>query len=94
MDKILFEFLNELKTNNNREWFQDNKSWYETARNEFVTFIEHLIPELRNIDAQIDMVTAKECIFRIYRDIRFSPNKSPYKTNMGAYIARGGKGSE
>jgi uncharacterized protein (TIGR02453 family) len=93
MSPILFDFLNDLKANNNREWFQANKDRYNKARIEFEAFINNLIPGIRVIDPLVDMITAKDCVFRIYRDVRFSHDKSPYKTNMGAYIARGGKSS-
>jgi uncharacterized protein (TIGR02453 family) len=94
MDRIIFDFLKDLKTNNNREWFQDNKNRYTIARQSFESFIDELIPVIRAIDSNIDLITAKDCVFRIYRDVRFSHDKSPYKTNMGAYIARGGKNSQ
>jgi len=94
MKAELLDFLKDLKTNNNREWFQANKGRYETARQAFESFINELIPGIRTIDPLIDMVTAKDCTFRIYRDVRFSGDKSPYKPNMGAYIARGGKNSQ
>lgn len=93
MDTILFDFLRDLKTNNNREWFQANKGRYNKARAVFESFIDELIPLIRTVDPLVDMVTAKDCVFRIYRDVRFSADKAPYKTNMGAYIARGGKSS-
>ncbi len=94
MEKIIIDFLKDLKENNEREWFHANKGRYERARKEFEAFIDALIPELRKIDPLIDLITAKDCVFRIYRDVRFSTDKSPYKTNMGAYIARGGKKSQ
>jgi uncharacterized protein (TIGR02453 family) len=93
MKADILSFLKDLKINNNREWFQANKDQYDQARQTFESFINELIPLIRTIDPLIDMVTAKDCAFRIYRDVRFSPDKSPYKTNMGAYIARGGKNS-
>jgi uncharacterized protein (TIGR02453 family) len=93
MDAIIFEFLKELKTNNNRDWFHANKDRYDRARHEFESFINELIPMIRTVDPLVDMVTAKDCVFRIYRDVRFSHDKAPYKPNMGAYIARGGKNS-
>jgi uncharacterized protein (TIGR02453 family) len=93
MKADILEFLKDLKSNNNREWFQANKGRYEQARKTFESFINDLIPRIREIDPLIDMITAKDCAFRIYRDVRFSADKSPYKPNMGAYIARGGKGS-
>jgi uncharacterized protein (TIGR02453 family) len=93
MDQAIFDFLKELKINNNREWFQEHKAEYQAAKTAFESFINDLIPRIRDFDPSIDMVTARDCAFRIYRDVRFSGDKSPYKTNMGAYIARGGKGS-
>jgi uncharacterized protein (TIGR02453 family) len=93
MDKIILEFLRALKDSNNREWFQANKPVYERAKQEFESFINEMIPGIRSFDPSIDMITAKDCTFRIYRDVRFSGDKSPYKPNMGAYVARGGKNS-
>jgi uncharacterized protein (TIGR02453 family) len=93
MDKIVFDFLKDLTDNNNREWFHANKERYNAAKIQFENFIDELIPGLREIDPLIDTISAKDCTFRIYRDVRFSTDKSPYKTNMGAYIARGGKSS-
>jgi uncharacterized protein (TIGR02453 family) len=93
MDAIIFDFLRDLKANNNREWFQANKGRYDRARQAFETFVNDLIPMIRSVDPLVDMITAKDCAFRIYRDVRFSGDKSPYKPNMGAYIARGGKNS-
>jgi uncharacterized protein (TIGR02453 family) len=93
MDRKILEFLVKLKENNNREWFTENKKDYIETKELFEQFINELIPAIRSFDDSIDMVTAKDCTFRIYRDVRFSKDKSPYKTNMGAYIVRGGKGS-
>ena len=93
MDKIILEFLSALKEHNDREWFQANKPAYDKAKQEFESFINQLIPGIRSFDPTIDMITARDCTFRIYRDVRFSGDKSPYKPNMGAYIARGGKNS-
>jgi len=93
MEPIVLDFLKDLKANNNREWFQANKDRYNQARLLFESFINELIPLIREIDPLIDMITAKDCVFRIYRDVRFSADKAPYKPNMGAYIARGGKSS-
>lgn len=87
-------FLEELKKNNNREWFQANKKWYEQCRADFELFITLLISEIGKFDRSIGSLKASDCLFRIYRDIRFSPDKTPYKTNFGAYIARGGRKSE
>ena len=90
MNEIL-DFLNELKVNNNREWFTENKKKYQAAKTIFERFIEELIPRLVAFDPEIGLVTAKDCIFRINRDTRFSSDKTPYKTNFGAYITPGGR---
>ena len=89
----IFDFLNELKDNNNREWFNDNKDHYKAALGEFEGIVGQLIASIGQFDDAIRLLEPKECIFRIYKDIRFSKNKEPYKTNMGAYLARGGRKS-
>ncbi len=88
-----FQFLIDLKFNNNRPWFNENKDRYLRAKNDFDTFIESLIVQLKKQDKSIDVSAAKECVFRIYRDARFSKNKEPYKTNFGAFISKGGRKS-
>ncbi|MCB0738432.1 MAG: DUF2461 domain-containing protein, partial [Bacteroidetes bacterium] len=80
------EFLSSLNSNNNKEWFAENKSIYELAKQDFVCFIEKLIASIAQFDALVGDVEAKKAIFRIYRDTRFSNDKTPYKTNMGAHI--------
>jgi uncharacterized protein (TIGR02453 family) len=87
------DFLRSLKENNNREWFNANKPAYEQAKADVEQLVAQLIPRLAKFDSSIGQLNAKDCLFRIYRDVRFSPNKEPYKTNMGAYITGGGKKS-
>jgi len=87
------QFLKELKKNNNKPWFDSNRKKYEDARKDFEQFIQALIDQLSAFDDTISGQTAKSCLFRINRDIRFSKDKSPYKTNFGASINRGGKKS-
>jgi len=89
--QITMDFLFQLRGNNNREWFNSNKDLYNEAKNEFEGFVNILIPTTKSIDSEIDVVSAKECTFRIFRDVRFSKNKSPYKINFGAYISKGGR---
>ena len=84
-------FLKELDEHNTKEWFDENRDRYQVIRKQFVQFIAQLINRLAILDPAIGLPEPKDCIFRINRDIRFSPDKSPYKTNMGAYIARGGR---
>jgi uncharacterized protein (TIGR02453 family) len=81
------DFLNELKENNSREWFNANKNLFEKAKKEIEDFVDALIPMIARVDPSIGHHTAKECVFRIYRDVRFSNDKSPYKTHFGAYIS-------
>ena len=87
------KFLKELKKNNNKPWFDSHRKEYEAAKNDFMGFIQAVIDKHGKSDATIKSIAAKDCLFRINRDIRFSKDKSPYKTNMGAYINRGGKKS-
>ena len=90
---LVLDFLNQLKTNNNREWFQENKKWYEAAKKEVETFVTEMITSISAIDPTLQTPALKDCMFRIFRDVRFGADKSPYKTNFGAFIARGGRKS-
>jgi uncharacterized protein (TIGR02453 family) len=87
------KFLKDLKKNNNKPWFEKNRKVYEAAKTDFAGFIQQVIDKHSQSDPTIKSITAKDCLFRINRDVRFSKDKSPYKTNMGAYINRGGKKS-
>jgi uncharacterized protein (TIGR02453 family) len=91
--KTTFEFLIDLKFNNNRIWFKENNDKYQKAKLEFEQFIETLLPKIKQIDKDIDVSSAKECLFRIFKDVRFSKNKEPYKINFGALVAKGGRKS-
>ena len=87
------QFLKQLNKNNNKEWFDANRKQYEIAKADFASFIQNVINEFCTIDKSLTSLTAKDCMFRINRDIRFSKDKSPYKTNFGASINTGGKKS-
>jgi uncharacterized protein (TIGR02453 family) len=87
------EFMMELEVNNDRNWFKDNDQKYRIAKASFESFIDELIPPLKKMDGTIDIENSKPCMFRIFRDVRFSKNKAPYKTNFGAFIAKGGRKS-
>lgn len=91
IDYSVVDFLEKLKINNNRDWFQQNKKLYEAAKLNVEQFVTSLISGIASFDSQIGIKSAKECMFRIYRDVRFSKDKSPYKTNLGAYIVTGSK---
>lgn len=86
----ILPFLNDLAENNNREWFADNRSRYEEARAEMLGFTASMIAQIARFDSEIRHLEPKECLFRIYRDTRFSPDKTPYKQHFGTYIAAGG----
>lgn len=90
-NKDFLDFFNELSKNNNRDWFTKNKERYESSvRKPFENFVQDMIYRIHEDDESL-MVTPKECIFRIYRDIRFSKNKTPYKTFTSAVIGNGGR---
>lgn len=86
-------FLTRLAANNHREWFDANRSEYQALRNDLLRMTEELILQIKQFDPSIGTLTASDCLFRINRDTRFSKNKDPYKTNMGVYMARGGRKS-
>ncbi len=88
--KEILDFLKDLEANNTRDWFQQNRTRYEHSRAQFMTFTGMLINEIRKFDDELPLLNPKDCMFRIYRDIRFSNDKSPYKTNFGTSLARGG----
>jgi|SRR6185436_1592030 len=94
LQKSTLDFLKSLKKNNNRDWFEKNRDKYENAREDFIVFVNRLIEELSKQDASLKGVKAKDSIFRIYRDVRFSKNKDPYKTNFGAVVCQGGRKSD
>jgi len=91
--KETIDFLKKLGKNNNREWFQANKKAFDAAQDNVTAFAGYLIGEAGKFDDEVAAVDPKSCVFRIYRDVRFSKDKSPYKVNLGAYIAPGGRKS-
>ncbi len=88
-----FDFLTELKTNNNREWFEAHKDVFNYAQEGFIAFVETLLQQLAPYDTTLTSLTARECVFRLNRDTRFSKDKTPYKINFGAHLIAGGKNS-
>ena len=91
IEKTTLEFLAKLARNNNRTWFQKNRALYEAARDNILEVTRFLIGEIAKFDGSIIGVEEKDCLFRIFRDARFSKDKSPYKTNFGAFIKSGGR---
>jgi uncharacterized protein (TIGR02453 family) len=86
-------FLKQLAKNNNKPWFDANRKKYDEAKKDFESFIQALIEQFGKKDPPIAALTAKSCLFRINRDIRFSKDKTPYKKNFAASINKGGKKS-
>jgi uncharacterized protein (TIGR02453 family) len=84
------KFLANLKKNNNKPWFDKNKSLYEEIKKEITSVSSDVIKEVNKFDASLGAIDPKKTIFRIYRDIRFSKDKSPYKNNIGFWMAKGG----
>lgn len=87
----ILKFLANLSQNNNKTWFDANKAEYEIAKQSFSDIVETFIAGIANFDSSVDGLLAKQCIFRINRDIRFSKDKIPYKDWLGAYIVHGGR---
>lgn len=90
----IFEFLNGVQQNNNREWFQAHKDLYKRAEARANEIAVQLIDGVSAFDESCKGLTVKDCTYRIYRDIRFSPDKRPYKTHIGIYVCPGGKKSQ
>lgn len=86
-------FLNGILINNNRPWFQENKNLYLKAQDQINKIAVELINGISKFDSSINNLTISDCTYRIYRDIRFSPDKRPYKTHMGIYVCPQGKKS-
>ncbi len=90
--KDTVQFLRDVRKNNDREWFNKNKARFVTAHDDFVQFVQSLIEKVASFDKSVSGLDAKDSVFRIYRDIRFSRDKSPYKTHFGAVLH--GKGTQ
>lgn len=87
-----FDFLRKLKKNNNRDWFEKSRDKYEAAKNDIEKNVGVVLNNIRSFDKRIPAdLEAKKCMFRIYRDVRFSKDKRPYKNNIGAHVQPGGK---
>jgi uncharacterized protein (TIGR02453 family) len=85
--KEAFVFLEALKQNNHKEWFQSQKATYETYKKFYHETVGFMLSHLREYDARLIDLEVKNCTFRINRDIRFSKDKSPYKTHMGLWFS-------
>ncbi len=92
--RISLDFLTQLAVNNNRDWFQSHKDWYTEAYSQFLAFSQEYVARLAEVDDTLLGLQTKDCIWRIYRDVRFSADKRPYKEWFGVFpAAKGGKKS-
>ena len=89
--KQIISFLRNLQTNNNREWFMEHKDEYRSAQARFNEIVDQIIYGICQFDPSLTGISHKDCIYRIYRDVRFSKDKSPYKTHFGAFMCPQGK---
>ena len=88
------KFLKSLQNNNNKIWMDEHRTEYENTRNNFSEFVTKLITQISKFDPTVTDLLAKDCTFRINRDIRFAKDKRPYKNNFAAYINKEGKKGE
>ena len=88
MTKEALEFLSDLIANNNTEWMHANKKRYESYKKDYHSFIASILAEMKPLDTSLEPLEVKNCSFRINRDIRFSKDKSPYKTNMSVWLSQ------
>ena len=84
-------FLRDLKENNHKSWFDVNRKRYEALKKDYHGLVENILTPMKSLDESLDMLQVKDCVFRINRDIRFSKDKSPYKTYLGVNLAPYGK---
>ncbi|MFV8342226.1 DUF2461 domain-containing protein [Flavobacterium sp. XS2P39] len=92
LSKDTLQFLDDLKANNNREWFLENKKRYEALKKDYQQLVADLLDRMKPMDPSLEMLEVKNCTFRINRDIRFSKDKSPYKSHLGVWLSSGAKG--
>ncbi len=92
LSKDSLKFLEDLKANNNRDWFLDNKKRYEVFKKDYHQLVGNFLDVMKPLDSSLEMLEVKHCTFRINRDIRFSKDKSPYKAHLGIWLSSGVKG--
>lgn len=90
--KDSIQFLDDLKANNNRDWFLGNKNRYEVFKKDYHKLVANFLDAMKPLDSSLEMLEVKNCTFRINRDIRFSKDKSPYKDHIGVWLSSGSKG--
>jgi uncharacterized protein (TIGR02453 family) len=91
INKETIDFLKKLKKNNTKEWFDNHRDLYIHAKENYLDFVTEVLHSIKSFDTSLVDIQPKNCVFRINRDVRFSANKDPYKTNFGASFSKGGK---
>jgi len=91
LQQLTFTFIEELGKNNNKPWFDAHREEYEAAKADFEVLVSGLLLGLAESEPLFKEQKAKDCIFRIFRDVRFAKDKSPYKANFGAFFSKGGR---
>ena len=91
ISKESLQFIDELKKNNNRDWFLENKKRFEAVKTDYHRLIAEILEAMIPLDDSLKNLEVKDCAFRIYRDIRFSKDKTPYKTHLGIWMSSGQK---
>ncbi len=86
--KEAVQFLDDLIANNNTDWMHANKKRYENYKKDYHNYIAGILAEMKPLDQSLEPLDVKNCTFRINRDIRFSKDKSPYKTNIGVWFTQ------
>jgi uncharacterized protein (TIGR02453 family) len=92
LSKDTLQFLDDLKANNNRDWFLENKKRYDAFKKDYQQLVADFLDAMKPLDPSLEMLEVKNCTFRINRDIRFSKDKSPYKAHLGVWLSSGVKG--
>ncbi|TAF49894.1 MAG: DUF2461 domain-containing protein [Sphingobacteriia bacterium] len=93
INKTTLQFLRQLRKNNHKDWFDENRKAYEAAKADFAGLVGGVLKTFAAKDPLLSLLQPKDCVFRINRDVRFSKNKDPYKTNLAMYLVAGGKKS-
>jgi uncharacterized protein (TIGR02453 family) len=91
VQQTTIDFLNDIAANNNKPWFDAHKAQYEAAKSDFESFIGAVLRKMTVVEPSFEAIAAKDCIMRIYRDVRFSKDKSPYKSNFAAVLSKDGR---
>ena len=86
LSKEAVKFIDDLAQNNSTEWMHANKKRYEAYKKDYHSYIGMVLDEMKILDPSLENLEVKKCTFRINRDIRFSKNKQPYKTNIGLWF--------